>query len=405
MRLAVRFALSAAGRRQYALRLNFSFSAPTFIVMNARATAVQGFERATIGATDGEAEWLKRARELVSDLYERSPLIYWTDFLLSIGGAWGLAVVYYLARPWSLVQIAAFLLSAVLFLRAGTFMHELVHLPRRQIAWFGCAWNLLQGIPLLMPWILYRNHADHHSARHFGTPADAEYLPLASSPPRETIKYLAQIPVMPLFMLVRFGILAPLSAFHLGLREWVLTAASAAVVNPYYRKRFPRQDERHLMIVEALCFGFLCMIAALVIAGTITGMHLLKAYLLLAFALALNWVRTLAAHGFGNRGDRMTYVEQMSDSINITGQTWLTMFLFPVGLRYHALHHLFPALPYHNLGTAHRRLTEQLPPDAPYHATGRASYFAVIAGLWRAARRTAREDSAMPRWHPEPRRS
>ena len=73
------------------------------------------------------------------------------------------------------------------------------------------------------------------------------------------------------------------------------------------------------------------MIAALVVAGTITGMHVL-----------------------------MTYVEQMSDSNNITGQTWLTTFLFP-------------AMPYHN--------------------------------LWRAARRTAGEDSAMPRWHPEPRRT
>ena len=67
--------------------------------------------------------------------------------------------------------------------------------------------------------------------------------------------------------------------------------------------------------------------------------------------------------------------------------------------------HLFPALPYHNLGKAHRRLTGNLPPDAPYQATARANFFAVIAERWRAARRTAREDSAMPRWHTEPRRT
>lgn len=72
-------------------------------------------------------------------------------------------------------------------------------------------------------------------------------------------------------------------------------------------------------------------------------MHLLKFYLLQALAMALARMPTLAAHGFGNRGDRMTYVEQMSDSINITGR---------------------------------------LPLDAPYHAT-------------------AREDFAMSRWHPE----
>lgn len=369
--------------------------------MSANPAVIQRFE----SATSGDAEWLQRARELVSDLYERSPLIYWTDFTLCIGAAWGLAAIYLLAPTWSVMQVAALVLSAVLFLRTGTFMHELVHLPRQQMIWFGRAWNLLQGIPFLMPWILYRNHADHHSTRNFGTPADGEYLPLASSPLRETAMYLAQVPLLPLLMVIRFGILGPLSAFHRGLREWVLSAATAAVVNPYYRRRFPRQDERHLMIVEAFCFLYLCMIAALVYAGVITGTQLLKAYLLLVIALALNAVRTLAAHGFGNRGDRMTYVEQMSDSINITGQSWLTTFLFPLGLRYHALHHLFPALPYHNLGKAHRRLITGLPPDAPYHATCRTDYFAVIAGLWRAAKRTARKDSAMPRWHPEPRRN
>ena len=64
-----------------------------------------------------------------------------------------------------------------------------------------------------------------------------------------------------------------------------------------------------------------------------------------------------------------------------------------------------PALPYRNLGKAHRRLTGQLPPDAPCRATGRADYFAVIADLWCAAGRTGCEDSAMPRWHPESRRT
>lgn len=368
--------------------------------MNAR-TAPEPLEDT---ATSRNADWLATARGLVGDLYQPSIAVYWTDLLLSLAGAWGLAAVYFIAPAWSPIQIAAFVFSAVLFYRAGTFMHELVHQQRPQFVWFGRAWNLLLGIPLLFPWILYRNHADHHNARLFGTPADAEYLPLRSAPIVETWKYLAQIPLLPLVMIVRFGILGPASLFSRRLREWVLTAASAAVVNPYYRKRFPPQDERHLVIMEVLCFLYLCAIAALVAAGVVTGMHLLKAYLLLGFTLAINWVRTLAAHGFGNRGDPMSYVEQVADSINITGQTWLTVFLFPVGLRYHALHHLFPALPYHNLGIAHRRLTERLPPDSPYHATGRASFFAALAELWSGASRTSRADSAMPRWHAEPRR-
>jgi fatty acid desaturase len=126
---------------------------------------------------------------------------------------------------------------------------------------------------------------------------------------------------------------------------------------------------------------------------------------LFALTLAMNWVRNLAAHGYGNRGGRMTLPEQFSDSINIVGQTWLTMLMFPVGLRYHALHHLFPFLPYHNLGKAHRRLLAELPAGSPYHAVNHDSYFSVVAALWRHARATAPADSAIPVWRTRTARS
>lgn len=349
--------------------------------------------------------WQRQAHELVRDLYRRSPATYWTDFLLSIGAAWGLTAGYFLAPAWSPEQIGAFVAASVLFFRAGTFIHELVHMPPGQMPWFGRVWNLLIGIPLLMPWVFYRNHVDHHSARSFGTPDDGEYLPLGASPLRETLKYLAQAPLLPLLALIRFGVLTPLSWLHRGLREWVLTYTSAAVTNPYYRKRFPKRDERHLKIVELLCFGYLLALALLVYARVVTGTHLLMAYALLAWTLGLNWVRNLAAHRYANRGDPMSHADQLSDAINITGQTWLTVLLFPVGLRYHALHHLFPSLPYHNLGEAHRRLSERLPSDSPYHAAGRQSFFAAAAELLRGARHTSPEDSAMHRWLRRPHHS
>jgi fatty acid desaturase len=72
--------------------------------------------------------------------------------------------------------------------------------------------------------------------------------------------------------------------------------------------------------------------------------------------------------------------------------------MFPVGLRYHALHHLFPFLPYHNLGKAHARLVAQLPAACPYHAVNRHSYFVAVADLWRSASKTASKDSAIALW-------
>jgi fatty acid desaturase len=344
------------------------------------------------------ADWREQARDLVGDLFQRSPAIYWTDLLLSAGGAWLLAAVYFNAAPWSGPQVVAFVASSILFFRAGTFIHEIVHMPARQMVWFKRTWNALVGIPFLMPWVMYRNHIEHHSHQHFGTPADGEYLPLAAAPSVEILKYLAQAPLLPLFMLLRFGVLGPLSWLNPRLREWVLTRFSAAVSNPYYRKRFPKREEGHLRVVEALCLAYIVTIGVLVGQGVVSGHELFLGYLLLAFTLGLNWVRNLAAHRYGNGGERMTPAEQVADSINITGQTWLTMLLFPVGLRYHALHHLFPALPYHNMDTAHRRLMQRLPPEAPYRASNRESFFAAVSELWRASRQASPQQSAMQAW-------
>ena len=350
------------------------------------------------GGAPADLVWRRQARALVEDLFARSPAIYWTDLLLSAGFAWLATAVYLSAPAWSAAQLLGFVVAGVLFFRAGTFIHEIVHMPASQMRWFKRVWNLVIGIPLLMPWIFYRSHADHHSARHFGTPADGEYLPLGAAPLRETLKYLAQAPLLPLLMVVRFGIVGPLSWFVPPLREWVLTAASAAVSNPYYRKRFPKRDERHLLAVEALCFVYLLALALVSWQGLIDPLRLAQGYLLLAFALSLNWVRNLAAHHYVNAGERMTLAAQIADSINITGQTWLTILMFPVGLRYHALHHLFPALPYHRMGEAHRRLMQGLPPEAGYRATNCESFFGAVAGLWRSASRTAPRRSAMRAW-------
>jgi fatty acid desaturase len=351
------------------------------------------------GAAAAEGpHWIRLARDIVDDLHQRSPVIYWTDFLLSVGAAWALGLYFLLTPGWHVPALLALLASSILFYRGGTFIHEIIHFKAGELKWFARVWNLLMGIPLLMPWIIYKNHIEHHSVRYFGTPEDGEYLPLAAAPARETIKYVLQAPLLPLLTVLRFGVVGPVSWLHRGLREWVLTAASAGVSNPYFRKRFPAAEEWHLRIVEVLCFLWLLGIALLLAWDMIGWVVLLKGYVLIGLTLALNWVRNLAAHSYANRGERMTLAEQFADSINLTGQTWLTVMLFPVGLRYHALHHLFPFLPYHNLGKAHARLVARLPAGSPYHAVNRDSYFAAVAVLWRSALRTESKDSAIALW-------
>lgn len=89
----------------------------------------------------------------------------------------------------------------------------------------------------------------------------------------------------------------------------------------------------------------------------------------------------------------MTFEEQLLDSVNYPRPAWIAELWGPVGTRYHALHHLFPSIPYHNLGAAHRRLVEGLPADSPYHRTIAKSLTREIAALWkRAGRNDASRD-------------
>ena len=64
----------------------------------------------------------------------------------------------------------------------------------------------------------------------------------------------------------------------------------------------------------------------------------------------------------------------------------------PVGLRYHALHHWIPSLPYHNLGRAHRLLVSVLAPDALYSATIEPGFTPALRDLVHRAGTRSRQD-------------
>jgi fatty acid desaturase len=111
--------------------------------------------------------------------------------------------------------------------------------------------------------------------------------------------------------------------------------------------------------------------AITLVALVVTGVFPLRAFaifLAITGGVALtNQVRTLVAHLWENDGDAITVTAQYLDSVNVPPPTLLPMLWAPVGLRYHAVHHLMPSMPYHSLGEAHRRLSTNLAPDSPFH--------------------------------------
>jgi len=343
------------------------------------------------------AHSLTAARELIKDLFEPSARHYWTDFLLSLAIAYGAVALYLSTSPFSPPFIASFIVAAFALFRCGVFMHELVHLPARRLRFFRAAWNVLFGIPALSPSFMYKCHADHHNPRHFGTAKDGEYLPLGAGPIRRIILYLIAIPVLPALAIVRFLVLTPISLLHPRLRRAVLERASSYVINPRYRRTIPPEEGHGTWVaLEIAIFLELTAFFGLLISGALAWTVLAQLYVLAVAAAGLNWLRTLAAHGYRNTGAPMTFREQIEDSIGIAGQPLASELLFPVGLRYHSLHHWFPALPYHSLGVAHRRLMKSLPQDSPYRRTMHSSYAHAVREMWRSARSRVSAAHALP---------
>ena len=118
---------------------------------------------------------------LVADLHTPRPWVFWVDLLASAIIGWFAFGVAVLARSRTL-EFAGILVSAVALYRGVCFIHELTHLRRRSLPGFELAWNLVFGIPLLLPSFTYIGvHQDHHSLSTYGTKDDPEYLPFARS--------------------------------------------------------------------------------------------------------------------------------------------------------------------------------------------------------------------------------
>ena len=306
------------------------------------------------------------SRRLVSDLHAPRAVIFWSDLLASATIGWAAFAVALLATPWSPLMLAAAAISGFALYRGLCFTHELTHLRKRSVPGFETAWNVLLGVPLLLPSFTYQGvHQLHHGLTTYGTKADPEYLPFASSRKLIVIFALQSALLIPLLLVLRFVVLSPVAFLWPRFHHFLEVHASSFSMNPDFRRVMQPSMVRRMRRWELAMVACFAGVFAMMYLGVLPGRTLFVWYGVVTFVSFFNTLRVLGAHEYESDGSPRDRHEQLEDSIDTPGGIWTELWA-PVGLRYHALHHFFPGIPYHNLGIAYRRIVAAVPADSLY---------------------------------------
>ncbi|MBT3275076.1 MAG: fatty acid desaturase [Spirochaetales bacterium] len=330
---------------------------------------------------------IHKARKLIMHLARPNPTVYWFDYLLSVSVGWAAFVFVLVPEVPTALRLVLGIISAFTLYRSTIFIHELTHLKRGTFKAFRIVWNLLSGFPMMLPSFVYKGvHTEHHVKSIYGTSEDGEYWPFIHTKRFQIVGFPAISLILPFYFAFRFIVLTPVILVSRRLRAFTWSWISSLAIIAKYRRPLPdTPKERANWVMQEWCAGLYgAAVIVLVLLQVIPAATLALWYGISAFAFFLNAFRTLVAHSYRNKGDRpMSESEQLLDSANVTSR--LAGLWAPVGLRYHATHHLFMLMPYHQLGKAHKTLMRELPPDSLYHETLRSSLIGALGRLWREA--------------------
>ena len=352
---------------------------------------------AEVAAAEDDARLSRRALDLAADLTTPSRTVYWLDLTLTAVVAWS---SLWLAADAATVELrlAAGAVAVFALYRGVSFIHELTHLQPGEIPGFKFVWNAVIGVPFLAPSFLYEGvHVLHHVKDRYGTAGDPEYLPLSRSTPMRIGGFVAAALLAPIAMIVRFGIAAPISLLAPALRRPVVERMSAMTINPAFRRGDAQVARRPAWLAQEIaCWLWCWTVLSLTATGAIPARYLLTGLAVLSLVALVNQLRTAGAHAWTSDGAPMSVLEQFKDSVNVPPPALLPVLWAPVGLRYHALHHLLPRLPYHSLGEAHRRLVAAVPEASAYHHPSHRNLAHALGRLLARTRIAASNQTAAP---------
>jgi len=267
------------------------------------------------------------------------------------------------AQSWSLFLIA-YVVAVIALHRAGILLHDICHQygnPKlRQLI---LMWDLTIGAVVALPAARFlKSHHIHHTVGTFRTKADPQYL-LLRSDRKLAVIVLVVIPL--LLPLINLITAIGASLFGMRLEEAIERAANrhgmtiGNVIEPKHQSRVI-WISRLTVVLYALYIALLPETVGI-------------AYAVLAGAWYLVTLRVPLEHRLHSLKERTTRRDQVLDSFTI--ETPLAALFQPLAMRFHTAHHLYPAVPYHNLPALHQHLK----------ATS-ADYRASIVPFWAAVR-------------------
>ncbi len=294
------------------------------------------------------------ARSVVSDLFARRRWIYCLDFALS----YSVLVAAVIIGGWTLSWWTPVMLvvAALAVYRCGGFIHEIQHFRKGEFRSFVFVWNTIFGCALSTPSVLYDMHGRHHSVAKYGTAEDGEYPNIPRPLPARRVS-------LALFGAARVQVVY-MARFTAGtLTKWLRPALRVRIERKWSelhmdavheRPVFTPEEERRWLPYELLSMAYLIAAFVLVVTGVIPVLFVLFVFLAIVGANTTNFLRVLVVHGNVPRQSARSFEDQVEDSFDhpsIFRSLW-----GPVGLGFHGTHHMFPTMPYHALGRAHRRL-------------------------------------------------
>jgi fatty acid desaturase len=266
-------------------------------------------------------------REQRLDLLQRSDWIG----LLHLLGHWGAIVANTTLIIWQVPGWQALLVvQGVLIISNFALLHETIHKTAFATAWLNTVASNVCGLLIMTGPIWFRHfHTDHH--RYTNDPQkDPE---LATPRPETLLQYLVYMSALPVLW----------SNFRL------------LVVNALFVNRDPYVGASRRAAVRREAWLFLCIYAAAIGGSVYTASTLLLWIWLVPVVIGQPFLRAylLAEHG------GCPLVEDMLLNTRTTYTSAVVRFL-AWNMPYHTEHHVFPAIPFHNLPKFHDIIRDHL---------------------------------------------